>query len=179
MKKALAIIVISLLCQVAFCRNDTDILIEDAESETAIQNTFWGISFGDSYSIAKNTMLTKGLINYADTPFELEYFDVRFGGYKWHFCILKFDGCGRFYEIEFSQNYSDENSCNVRHDDLGRALIEKYGMPSYLGKTIGFIDDINCCMLSKSYSESQGGEMFYYNTLTYYNIELSDADNEL
>ena len=163
-------------------------------SRQNIQDEFFGIPMYTQYSEVKNKMSDRGYYDFSMDRNELLYRNIDFAGMNWDYCRFSFNNAKQFVDIEFQQYSYSEKMTKQNYQNLKVRLQEKYS------KDKGFIlveDDqwesdeyINIafaemysdfrCLLSASYSESQGKNMYYYLILTYYDSSMmEDPDDEL
>ena len=152
-----------------------------------IQVKFLDNEFGDDYSEVKENMSRKGFYSIGEYA-ELEYRNVRFGGYEWDFCTFTFNNRNEFFSIDFSIPYNSKDTAIAHYEALKNRLVEKYGTPAFnnnfslTDREIGFQDNTieeRVCLLSIEYTESELGIMFYYVTLSYCDLRYDTDDDEL
>lgn len=161
------------------------LLLFSVKSIAQIQNTFFGNQFGSTFCTVKNNLERQGFTTYSNGNIELSCYDIRFGGHKWSICNFIFNNQSKFYKIELSTPFRDSQTAIQIYEDLKESLQSKYkGCPSSYSldldkdDTDRYIDifdkhnDVKLLLLL-NYSESKGGDYFYYVTLTY-----NDRSNE-
>lgn len=151
-----------------------------------IQTKFLGLTIGEEYTFGAEKSRVGGYIFSKENKNDYIGYDVRFGGYDWDFVwisMLNEDGTpnhGKFRKILFESYFEDEmeakNMANALHDSLHSKYGEntftqkenqRYGIATWNGS------NNMICKLSLLYSKSDGGEMYWYVDLLYYDLVLS------
>lgn len=139
-----------------------------------IQNRFFGYLFGSRMYHMVDAMEGKF---YQQKEDELFVRDVRFGGISWDYTEIEyFDD--QFYSITFTLIYKSKQDAYENFNLLKDVLDDKYNLykikGSYNTQKATYTDFENFCKLEYEYSESKGGEMYWYLNLMYWNLELLD-----
>lgn len=165
MKKNILFLIFLLLSTNSFCQQK-------------IQNKFWGYFFGINKVVVKSGLDREGTY-FKETPNSLSFYDKNFGGCTWEYIDLYFYK-NEFYEINFTTHYKKDVDASNNYDYFKSVLEEKYKNLSLReikdnnSKRIFFSDEYNTCMLELLYSESKGGEMYWYLRISYWNQSLSE-----
>lgn len=148
-----------------------------ASAQTAeIQDTFFGVSFGTSQEAAETILMRKDIIATSDYN-QLEFYNVALGGYEWSAVTMEFNDYG-LYGVYMQHNFNSRESALSMFDGLSNTLKGKYGaafssdIDSWNDKSYNFTDGVRVCYVYFNYGESQGGDMFYYVTLGYGDMNL-------
>lgn len=147
-----------------------------AAQTSDIQNTFFGVRFGTSQEAAGTILMRKGIIAISDYN-QLDFYEVTLGGYGWRHVAMHFNDYG-LYEVYLECNFNSRDSALSMFNGLFSALTRIYGsysssdFSSLNDKSCIFRDDERVCALDFMYGESKGGDMFYYVTLSYCDINL-------
>ena len=104
---------------------------------------------------------------------DITLYDKEFGGYTFNWITMGFHN-NMFCFISFSKNFRTKQTAESAFDDLKNSLMKKY----YLLKTENdiwlFSDGRTSVFLSMTFSESKGGDLFYYVDLSYGDDKLMD-----
>ncbi len=154
-----------------------------ASAQTSeIQDTFFGVRFGTSQEAAKSILMRKDIYAMSDYN-QLDFYDVTLGGYEWRHVAMKFNDYG-LYNVYLECNFNSRDNALSMFNGLFSALTRRYGsysssdFSSLNDKSYMFMDDERMCVLGFMYGESKGGDMFYYVTLGYQDMNLYDKTNE-
>ena len=141
-----------------------------------IQDTFFGVSFGTSQDAAESILMRKDIYAISDYN-QLKFYNVTLGGYEWRNVTMNFNDYG-LYEVRMENNFNSRESALSMFDGLSNTLKGKYGaafssdIDSWNDKSYNFTDGVRACYVYFNYGESQGGDMFYYVTLGYGDMNL-------
>lgn len=161
--------------------------IDDSIFEITIQDTFFNLKLGKTYSVTQVRQTFAGNGNYVETNNlgnikQYVFSDVYFGGYKWDCVNVFLTNKNEFCRIDFESSYPDyyreRKDADTRFDAVLENLSDKYGYHRgdsdenndrevfYIGD-----NDIICSLLSER-SKSKKGDYRRYVTLKYLHIEL-------
>lgn len=147
-----------------------------AAQTSDIQDTFFGVRFGTSQEAAGTILMRKGIIAISDYN-RLGLYEVTLGGYEWRHVTMHFNDYG-LYGVSMRYNFNSRESALSRFNGLFLALTRRYGSYSFSDfsslndKSYIFMDGERMCALVFIYGESKGGDMFYYVTLEYCDMNL-------
>lgn len=175
------------LIAVSFCVN----------SNAQIQTKFWGLEMSKSYYVSLETL--RDIISHECEYAKIEgntvsTLDGTFGGREWDFSRFEFYNDGqsnRLYSVRFSSYHNSYGSAKGKYDSLLSSLSGKYGeardyskSENELSKAWGLTDSPYGVSLDLTFSESAGGEWYWYVVLWYIdydtlNLSIKQNDEEL
>lgn len=147
-----------------------------AAQTSDIQDTFFGVRFGTSQEAAGTILMRKGIIAISDYN-RLGLYEVTLGGYEWRHVTMHFNDYG-LYKVYLECNFNSRDNALSMFNRLFSNLTRIYGsysssdLSSLNDKAYMFMDDERMCALVFIYGESKGGDMFYYVTLDYCDMNL-------
>lgn len=148
-----------------------------------IQTKFWGLELSNWYSsleAAKEIIADKCDYAYIEDNC-IKANQGNFGGYEWKFITFDFyKGAMNYslFDVNFSSNHQTYSSAKNKYDILLSSLTNKYGIPYTNDEDPEDVSHIWAddgeyrCMLEITRAESKGGEIYWYVTLDYYDLEL-------
>lgn len=156
-----------------------------------IQTKFWGLELSKTYTSlgsAKTIISDKCDFSEIDKT-DIVAYEGSFGGYTWdsaYFCFHADRYGYSLYEVIFSSHYKSSETARSRYNSLLKSLNNKYGehyssTNTYQDTSVFWKENRYACFLSIRESESRGGELFWYVTLTYldsYYLDLSIEEGE-
>lgn len=165
MRKSIILILFLFLSSDMFCQH-------------IVQNKFFGYFFGLDKEIIKSGF-NRDDIYFSEEQSSLNLYEQKFGGYSWRFVELEFYD-DKFYSIYFSTPYKRKSDASELYNTLKNKLENKYksinqyeNNEEYSNGKI-FYDDYNSCIITINYSESKGGDMYWYVSINYWNNSLND-----
>ena len=148
-----------------------------ASAQEDVQGTFWGIPF-----YASKNHVFRGFSDNAesslrnrDSSDKLKFHNGYFAGEKWRFIEAEFYH-DQFFLVSFSNNYASLESAlecysffmNRLKKKYEGLLYEEFNNESDSSRTFWVYGNKRNCFLKLDYSESMGGEFYYYVSLMYY-----------
>lgn len=146
--------------------------------QQVVQNKFFGCFFGFDKEVVKSELKSNDILFYEENG-SLNLYEKRFGGYSWKFVELEFYD-DKFYSIDFSTPYKRKSDAlelyNILKNKLGNKYesINQFENNEEYSKSKIFYDDYNSCLINIKYSESKGGDMYWYLSINYWNNSLND-----
>ncbi len=149
-----------------------------------IQNRFFGYMFGSRMYHMEDAMKDYMCTRQID---DLTALNIDFGGLTWDYVEMGYVN-DKFCDIRFHKIFRQKDSASGFFLHLKEKLDSKYSyykiLSSCNSKTVLYDDSKNVCMLTYEYSESKGGDIFWYLNLYYWNLNLNNErmskyDNEL
>lgn len=165
------------------------------QQNPAIQDSFFGMKMGSSYSSRQfviNKIGNKGTFlseDYTSNGKTITFGDVSFAGSTWDFASLSFTENGAFYDIDLSSNYNDgylykddENEAQSKYEYFKEKLNDKYGVQeesiSDEGRYVVYFGCNNMrLILSNRRAKSRGGDYRRYVSLNYTQTEINSQQN--
>ena len=165
-----------------------------AFAQQKIQDTFFGLSFGQYYDQALDLRNIKEHISYSSLTSgdgwsrqHLQLYGMEFGGRRWDYADYYFSPGGCFYKFRVYEAYRSLEDADKRYVSLQKDLDLKYGddggivmeeddcMDGDREKSVTYTDaDGRTCKLCVLYTESSSYDMYYYVMLYYYDRKFTD-----
>nr|DAM47474.1 MAG TPA: hypothetical protein [Bacteriophage sp.] len=145
-----------------------------------IQDKFFGCLFGSKMYYMIDAMKDN---LYSQKGDKLSVTDVNFGGLSWNYAEMQYFE-DQFCAIAFTMISKNKQNASENFNSLKHRLDNKYSLYKITGDSntqkVVYTDFVNFCSLEYEYSESKGGDMYWYLNLMYWNLELLDkiADSQ-
>ena len=144
-----------------------------------IQDTFFGYKIGSTVNLTlmQSKMELKqdvsSSIERVSNSKLLNMYKVMFGGIRWDACQVTMLNKGRkFYSIDFSSHFEDEDEAYDLYDVLESMLSGKYGKPVVLDGCLSWGGDNRIgLLLEVKYGRSKGGRMYWYVNMRYFDMD--------
>lgn len=144
-----------------------------------IQDTFFGYKIGCSLNLTqmqRKIGLTQDVFSYVEKASESKFLHLSkamLGGVRWDDVSVRMLVKGRkFFSIDFSNHFEDEGEAYEFYDLMKERLESKYGEPVVLVNGYGWTGDNRVCVsLEKIYERSNGGDLYWYIILDYFDMD--------